>query len=528
MQLHPSLIILVFSFFFSCPLHAGKRWTDFPDAVRVLGHPDFVSSGSGTGATSLSSPWGIAVDPATGKVFVADFQNHRVLRYASYASLTNGAPAESVLGQPDFTSNTPGLSSSAFDSPQGVFVDGAGRLWVSDANNARILRFDGAAALGDFPAASAVLGQPDFITNSAATSISKLRLPRGLVVDAAGNLFVADVTASRVLMYADAATLGNGADAALVLGQNDFTTFSAAISANRMNSPNALALDAAGNLYVADRGNHRVLRYDGAAGLTNGANADGVFGQADFVTKVTSTSATGMNGPIDLRVDSDGVLWVAEFTNTRVIGFENPASVGTGATPVRVIGQADFTTNISVAAVNRFGAPAGLALDGLGRLYVTDFAVHRILIFEKDHHQPDFTIGEKIGSQRGANLYNRTGAGQKKPVKTAGKEVKFVGLLGNDGNIPDTYLVRSDRTDAKYTIKVFALTGGKRNITAAAKVGTHQSGTVLAGGAQTYEMRVKPKSKFRAKRATNKAWIEAASMTDGELDRVIGEVKNRP
>ena len=63
------------------------------------------------------------------------------------------------------------------------------------------------------------------------------------------------------------------------------------------------------------------------------------------------TSATGMNGPIDLRVDSDGVLWVAEFTNTRVIGFENPASVGTGATPVRVIGQADFTTNISVAAV---------------------------------------------------------------------------------------------------------------------------------------------------------------------------------
>lgn len=530
MQLHPSLLILVFSFFFSCPLHAGKRWTDFPDATRILGQPDFVTIAPGgtVNATSLSSPWGIAVDPATGKVFVADFLNHRVLRFASFAALTNGAAAEAVLGQPDFTSNTPGLSPSAFDSPQGVFVDGAGRLWVADSGNARILRFDGASTLGDFPAANAVLGQPDFVSNAMVTSINGLRLPRGLALDAAGNLFVTDVTANRVLLFAAAATLANGANASLVLGQGNFTNLSAATSQSRMSSPNSLVLDGAGNLYVADRGNHRVLRYDNAAALTNGANADGVFGQIDFLTKVTSTSATGMNGPIDLRLDPDGLLWVAEFTNTRVIGFEDPASVGTGATPVRVIGQADFTTNISAAAVNRFGAPAGLALDGLGRLYVTDFAAHRVLTFEKDHHLPDFTIGEKIGSQRGANVYNRTGAGQKKPVKTKGKEVKFVGVLGNDGNIPDTYLVRSDRTNARFTIKVFALTGGKRNITAGAKIGTHQSGTILAGGAQTFEMRVRAKSKFREKRATNKTWIEAASTTDGELDRVIGEVKNRP
>ncbi len=67
-------------------------------ADLVLGQPDFDSNGSNSGADSLYSTKGIAMDPTTGKIFVADEDNHRVLRYASAESLSNGAAAEIVLG----------------------------------------------------------------------------------------------------------------------------------------------------------------------------------------------------------------------------------------------------------------------------------------------------------------------------------------------------------------------------------------------------------------------------------------------
>lgn len=508
---------------------AGERWTDGPEAERVLGQVDFVSSDEGTGEDDrLDSPWGIAIDPVSGKVFVAEPGQHRVVRFASYLSLVNGAAAEVVLGQPGFGPGIAGLSATAMSSPQGVACDDEGRLWVSDSGNARVLRFDDAATLASGAAASGVIGQADFISNGQVTSASGMRLPRGLAVDGAGNLFVADVTSCRVVMYPDAANLGNGGAGTIVFGQTNETSFSAGLARNRMNSPNDVAIDVAGTLYVADRGNHRILRFDDAALFSTGVQASAVLGQPNYVTNATATSATGFNGPAALDLDPDGHLWVVDAGNQRALRFESPVTLDGAVPAAGVVGQPDFTTSGFAVAADRMVLPQGIAVDPVGRIYVTDFGANRVVVFVKDRHFPDLTIGEKLSSQRGENLRNLSGAGQKKSVTTDKKEVKFLMRVGNDGNVPDEYRVSGLRGGSKSTHRYFSLSGGKVNLTAAVVSGAHLTGTLAPGGIRTYELRMKPKGKNRDQRITVKAWFQGISTTDGEGDRVLGEMKNRP
>ena len=138
-----------------------------PPAASVLGQPDFVSKAAGVSATALSGPNGVAVDPTTGKLFVGDRTNHRVLRFASAEAQQSGAAAEAVFGQDDFTTRVTGTAANRFNSPIGVHVDAAGRLWVADFSNNRVLRFDGASAKATGAAADGVLGQPGFTTATA-------------------------------------------------------------------------------------------------------------------------------------------------------------------------------------------------------------------------------------------------------------------------------------------------------------------------------------------------------------------------
>ena len=114
---------------------AQAQCTYDPAAANVIGQPDFTSNTNNNGgisASSLANPNSVAVDPTSGKLFVADSSNHRVLRYSSAAAMTQGRAAEAVFGQPDFASNTPALTQSGMHFPIAVFVDSAGRLWVAD------------------------------------------------------------------------------------------------------------------------------------------------------------------------------------------------------------------------------------------------------------------------------------------------------------------------------------------------------------------------------------------------------------
>jgi sugar lactone lactonase YvrE len=273
-------------------------------ATLVLGQPNFTGNTSHTTQSGMFYPDAVAVDPTTHKVFVVEVGNNRVLRFASLYALNNGAAAEAVLGQPDFTSTSAQTTQTGMYEPWGVFVDSSGRLWVGDELNNRILRFDHASTIASGAPANAVLGQPNFTTNTSHTSQNGMDYPVGVFGDASGRLWVADYGNSRVLRFDNAAAKANGANADGELGEPNFTSVSSAITQNGMSYPYSMTVDTGGRLWVADTYNNRVLRFDHAASKANGANADGVLGQTTFTSSASATTQKGMNGPEDVAVDN--------------------------------------------------------------------------------------------------------------------------------------------------------------------------------------------------------------------------------
>jgi len=355
-------------------------------ATGVLGTTDFVTNTNyaTTSNITFSEPAGVAVDPTTGKLFVADRDNRRVVRWSSAGKMINGSAAEAVLGQPDFvtrTRNTGGISAATTNDPCAVFVDSKGRLWVADMTNNRVLRFDNASTLANSAPANGVLGQPDFVTNSTGVTASKMNTPTSVYVDANGTLWVADRANNRVLRFNNAASKANGAAADGVLGQADFVTATSGLTASKMNAPWGVCADAAGRLWVADRVNNRVLRFDNAASKANGAAADGVIGEPDFTTSVFNKNRAGLGEPRGVAVDGLGRLFVVDEGNTRVMVYSNTASLTNGPNADYVIGQENFNSDVSSPiSATTINYPISIFIDNANNhIWLPDVYNHRVL-----------------------------------------------------------------------------------------------------------------------------------------------------
>lgn len=370
----------------SVSVNAQVPLADNLSANGVLGTTDFVTNTNyaSPSTSTLSEPAGVAVDPTTGKLFVADRDNRRILRWSSTDKMVNGSAAEAVLGQPDFvtrTRNTGGLSAATTNDPIGVFVDASGRLWVADMTNHRVLRFDNASTIASASPANGVLGQPDFVTNSTGVTASKMNTPTSVFVDGSGTLWVADRANNRVLKFNNAASKSNGAAADVVLGQADFVSATSGLTASTMNAPWGVNVDAAGRLWVADRVNNRVLRFDKAATKVTGAAADGVIGEPDFVTSVFNKTRGGLGEPRGVATDAAGRLYVADEGNTRIMVYNNAAFLANGPNANNVLGQADFNSDLSSPiSASSLNYPVSLFIDNANNtIWVPDIYNHRVL-----------------------------------------------------------------------------------------------------------------------------------------------------
>ncbi len=256
--------------------------------------------------------------------------------------MQNGTPAESVFGQPDFNTVSSGLSASKFNDPLRVFVDSSGSLWVSDYLNNRVLRFDNASSRSNGSSANAVLGQPDFTTNTGSTSANKMKGPVGVFVAGAGRLWVTDRLNHRVLRFDNASSKPNGAIAEGVFGQPDFVTGTSGLSATKMNRPMGVYADANDHLWVCEDDNNRVIRFDNASTKPNGVAADGVLGQPDFVTNLKRFSRDGVSNLRGVFGDGNGRIYLTDESNHRILIFNHAAERPNGAFADYVLGQPDF------------------------------------------------------------------------------------------------------------------------------------------------------------------------------------------
>jgi DNA-binding beta-propeller fold protein YncE len=314
-------------------------------------NPDLPGSCFGA-ASDRFCPYGsfnrgsLAVD-SRGNLWMADVDNHRVLEFDR--PFESDGVADRVLGQGgSFTSRTcnlGGVSARSLCLPGALAFDRQDHLYVADLANQRVLLFENPLTND---AAGKVFGQAGFTQGScnrgrsqpgAATlclgGVEGESNPRfygssSLAVDSRGNLYVADTLNTRVLIYRD--PLASDAVADAVIGQDGFQQALHGTGARRFSfSRLAIAVAPAGELYVADPGNDRVLEFENP--LRNGT-ADRVFGHADFTTggfpypdyydPLPPPTASNLLEPMGVAVDAEGNLYVADTAYHRVLRFDRP------------------------------------------------------------------------------------------------------------------------------------------------------------------------------------------------------------
>ena len=290
-----------------------------------------------TGATSTSYTTPATVLADSGKRFRAVFTN-------TSGSVNSNAAALTVTTAPP---------SAAFNSPGGVAVDAAGNVYVADTGNHTIRKITPAGVASTLAGLAGSAGTADG-TGSAA----RFDVPRGLAVDGVGNVYVADTFNETVRMITPAGVVTTLAGLAGTGGSADGTGSTA-----RFSGPFAVAVDAAGTVYVADTFNHTIRRVAPGGVVTTLAGLAGSAGAVDG----TGSTARFAN-PRAIAVDAAGNVYVAEGSHT-IRKITPGGVVSTLAGLANAVGSADGTGSVA-----RFADPRGVAVDATGNVYVSDTA----------------------------------------------------------------------------------------------------------------------------------------------------------
>jgi len=247
-------------------------------------------------------------------------------------------------------------------------------LVVSDSSNNRVLIYN--TPLNNAQSANVVLGQAGFTSSTAALTEAGMNFPVATAEDNAGNIYVSDLNNNRVLQFKPPFT--NGMSASLVIGQPNFTTGTANTTQNGLSLSAGLAFDGSGNLWVVDFGNNRILQYKSP--FATGMNASLVLGQANFTSSTAATTNSGLSNPEYIAFDASGNLWVTDTFNNRVLEFKPPFANGMVAS--LVIGQAGFVSSGPATTSSGLSQPAGVAFDSGGNLWIGDAGNNRVLQFK--------------------------------------------------------------------------------------------------------------------------------------------------
>ncbi|MNX65645.1 Serine/threonine-protein kinase PknD [compost metagenome] len=304
----------------------------------------------GAAGGSFNNPMDLATD-RDGNVYVANFQLHRVDKFD---------PNDNFLA----SFGTGGAGNGQFYKITSVAVDPLGNILALDYMNHRVQKLDpnGNFLLGFGEGAIWPPGVPP--ATASGTPNGWFYQPHYLKLDRGGNVWVADTSNYRVLKF-DAngnfvRGIGNGKTwtAATPADPPAYGAGASSFGSATISGPTGLALDSQGNLWVCDRGNHRVQKFDSGGGFLGSYGANGA-GNGQF------------NGPESVAVDPAGNLWVSEYYGHRIQKFD-PA--------FNYLGQ--ISTPGTVGAIpGVFNYPRGMTFDANGNLLVADWNNHRIQRF---------------------------------------------------------------------------------------------------------------------------------------------------
>lgn len=309
---------------------------------------------------SLALPSATAYDNA-GNLFIADTNNHIIREVTTAGIISTVAGTPGVAG---FGGDGRAATTAYLDTPTGVAVDANGNVYVADSHNARVRKIaDGVITT---VAGTGVIG---FAGDGGAAASAQLALPSAVALDASGSLYIADTNNHRVRKVSGtviSTIAGNGEQ--LFAGDGGVAT------ASSLNLPTGLAVDASGNVYIADRNNHRVRVVSAATGIITTVAGSGAASFAGgFSGDGANSNAANLSKPSGVSIDGTGNIYVADTNNQRVRQVS-----GSSIATIFGTGEQGFGGDGGVAATALLNAPRSAASDPSGNLTIADTLDHRV------------------------------------------------------------------------------------------------------------------------------------------------------
>ncbi|HWQ35479.1 MAG TPA: Ig-like domain-containing protein [Blastocatellia bacterium] len=315
-----------------------------------------------SGTAALARLWNPekVATDAAGNLYLTDTGNHRIRKVAPNGVITTVAGSGSVGASGDGGPAT----AASLNQPRGVAVDSAGNIYIADSGNHRIRK----VAPNGVITTVAGDGADDFSGDGGPATTAKLSSPYGVAVDGAGNVYIADTGNSRIRKI----NITTGVISSLTNGGYGYSGDGGQAAAAKLSFPEAVFVDGAGNVYLSDTGNYRIRRI-GADGIITTIAGTGTPGSVGEGGKATSAQ---INQPSGLTVDAAGVIHFADRGNHRI---RRIAADGTITTVVGT-GTAGANGENNSATAAQLRSPSGVATDPAGNLFIADTGNHRVLM----------------------------------------------------------------------------------------------------------------------------------------------------
>ena len=324
--------------------------------IAGTGEGGYGGDGGEAVVAKLFWPSGLAVD-GSGNLYIAEYNNHRVRKVDTSGTITTVAGT----GVKGFSGDNGPATEARLASPRDVAVDASGNLYISDVTNRRVRKVDSSGMITTI----AGTGVRGYSGDGGPAVEAQIDWPWGVTVDATGNVYIS--VGNRIRQVDTSGTIttkaGTGSGGSFVYDGGPAVQ-------GWLSNPQGMAADGTGSLYIADADNHRIRQVDTTGTITTvvGIGATGYGGDGKLAVEAY------LNYPTGVTVDGSGNLYIADRNNDRVRKVDTSGTI----TTIAGTGERGYSGDGGPAVQAQLGLPSGVAVDGVGNLYIADLRNHRL------------------------------------------------------------------------------------------------------------------------------------------------------
>lgn len=315
-------------------------------------------SGDGSAATSavLNGPQDVSLD-TFGNVYIADAANQRIRKITAATGIISTIAGTGSIG---YAGDGGAATLATFNSPIGIDVDAAGNIYIADVGNHCIRKIT--AATG-FISTVAGIGSGGFSGDGGAATSARLQSPYDVTVDVSGNLFIADVSNNCIRKV----TASTGI-ISTVAGTTSpgFSGDGAAASLAKLYQPFSIAVDASNNLYIADAANNRIRKVTASTGVISTIAGTGTAGYSGDGSTATTAQ---LNKPYSIDVDNSGNVYFSDFNNQRIRKITTSTGI---ISTIAGTGSFGFSGDGGLAIFAQLANPKGIYVDKVNNVFIAD------------------------------------------------------------------------------------------------------------------------------------------------------------